>query len=306
MDDDIIGQIDSIKVRGIDYRVPKNFKEFNPLIMEEWLRTKLKKGSAGITCLIYGARGRGKTVFLRYLIHSLKRNWDEVYLFSQTADFQKDVYDFVPEENMFKEFDVDALHKLLETQCDDVKHKLKNDQERYIKHKLIIFDDVISDPRIRASPEFNSLFTTGRHYRTSSVVLSQCVGGRDGIGKAARGNTDLLVSFYPQNFIDRESIVEQFLSTKQKLIGEIVLKNITKEPFTAICVVGRIPAMEYEDYVFKMRAPEKVPKFLIGKKNSSNFLGTRPGESDYGYSFNLKFKFKIDSQHDDGYNLEEI
>lgn len=274
-----------------------NFKDFDPTIMEQYTRKTIKTDSAGISVIIFGSRGRGKSVCMRYLVYSLRKSWDEVYLFSETSQLQPKTYEYIPKDHQFSEFAVDKLSELIERQKEDVNHKIENKQEDKIQHLLFLFDDVISNPKIRSTPAFNSLFTLGRHIRISVIILTQCYGGRDGVGKAARNNIDLTISFFPQNVVDREAIVDQYLSTENSKYGEEILRQITSEDYCAIAIVGRKPAMNYEDYVFKLKAPLKVPAFIIGKK-PSNVIVKNFNIRDRGLNFNQN-KFILNTEEEE-------
>lgn len=295
---------ETLKIGNIVYPLPKNFEDFDPKIMQQWTRMEIPKESAGICGIIYGKRGAGKTVALTDFVYQNKKCWDEVYLFSQTAFLQKGVYDYVPEEHQFDSFDVDSLNKIISHQLEDVDMKLKNNEQTAIKHLLFIFDDVISDERIRHTPAFNQLFTMGRHLRCSALVLTQSVGGRDGISKVVRDNVDFVVAFFPYNELDRDAIVERYLSLHHKKIGDMVIKDITIQEFTSIAIVIRKPASRrYEDYVFRWKANPKVPKFMIGSKNMKALKDMCINPM---YKKTAKFVIPHDPQENIGTNYVEL
>lgn len=280
----------TIRIRGREEPIPQNFKNFNPRMIQEW---------SDCAVIIYGRRRTGKSTAMKHFVYENKKLWDEVYLFSETAYLQPDLFDFVPEDNQFDGFNVEKLEQLLAEQEYDVDQKLKNGQEKKIKHLLFLFDDVISNPKIRKCPAFNGLFTKGRHIRCSVIVLTQSIGGQNGIPKLVRDNVDLCISFFPHNAIDRESMVERYLSIKDKKIGDLVLKNITFEEYTAIAVLLAKNGKEYEDYVYKYKAPLKTPKFMIGSKCIKKVSDKLP-VLDKGYSFlNARNGIKVEVEDSD-------
>lgn len=239
---------------------PKKFGSFDPKLMQAFLK---KKGFAGI---IYGRRGTGKTTLLKDFIYHNRKMWDKAYLFSQTAKMQPENYYWVPEHRIYDQYDDSALMSIIADQKKDVESKKKNDQDDAIENILIVFDDIISEEKIRHSAAFNMLFTLGRHYYITPIVLTQSVGGANGIPKVVRDNVDVVVGFFAHNQYDRELLVERYLSILHKKIGDEIYRNITSQPYTAIvAVVGEPNIRTYEDYVYSYRAPVKTPKFMIGK-----------------------------------------
>lgn len=275
----------TMRIRGVEEPIPNNFKDFDPKQIQEW---------SDCAVIIYGRRRTGKSTAMRHFVYTNKKLWDEVYLFSETAYLQPGLFDFVPEDHQYTGFDVEKLEELLGAQEADVDHKLKNGQEKAIKHLLFLFDDVISNDKIRHTPAFNGLFTKGRHIRSSVIVLTQSIGGQNGIPKVIRDNVDLCISFFPHNALDRESMVERYLSIKDKKIGDQILKDITFEEYTAIAVLLAKNGKEYEDYVFKYKAPEKTPKFMIGSKTQKDVPMKSFDPRAKGLSFNNKFSIKTE------------
>ncbi len=292
---------ESLKIGSVIYRIPKKFEDFKPTIMQEWTSVNIPKDSSGICGIIYGKRGVGKTVALKDFVYQNRKSWNKVYLFSQTAYLQSGVYDFIPEDNQFDGFDVGALTKIIADQAEDVEHKIKNNDQDKIKHLLFLFDDVISDEKIRHSAAFNQLFTMGRHLRCSAIVLTQSVGGRDGISKVVRDNVDFVISFFPYNEIDRDAIVERYLSLQHKRIGDMIIKDLTTQEFTCVVIVVRKPASRmYEDYVYKWKANIKVPKFMIGTKSASGIDKVAPFGSMKLIKIRGKFRIPSESQSQEG------
>jgi hypothetical protein len=246
-----------VKIYGQTVGIPKvsEFQNFDPKFMKEF---------RDMTCIFFGARRTGKTTALRHFLSINKSLWDRVYVFSMSADLQKDTFDFAEKDDQFTDFDPEVIGKIIDDQKADVMQKLANKQDHLIKHILIVLDDMISDYRIRTSPVFDSIFSMGRHLRISSIVLTQEIGGKSGVNRICRNNIDLGVCFYPPNENDRELIIEQYLSTQNYKIGEVVLSQITAEPYTAIAFMPRKNMRDLRDFCYVYKAPQSVPKFRIG------------------------------------------
>lgn len=278
-----------LRIGGREITIPTKFEKFNPRMMNMFLT---KKGFAGI---IYGRRGTGKTTLLKDLVYQNRKLWDKVYLFSRTATLQDDNYYFIPTHHKYENYDENILGQIFEEQKKDVEMKKKNKQEKAIDNVLILFDDIISEEKIRHSQTFNSLFTVGRHYYITPIVLTQSIGGQNGIPKVVRDNVDLVIGFAAHNQVDRELISERYLSQHHKKVGEEIYKQITNEPYVALAaVVGKPEIRMYEDFVYSYRAPEITPKFIIGHE-----LEKDPKQNPLGIDKTLKIP-SIDLPHSDG------
>lgn len=91
------------------------------------------------------------------------------------------------------------------------------------------------------------------------------MGGGHGLPKGVRGNLDLAVAFQLDNADDRELFIKQFISKKNKIIGQFLYQKIVSEPYQAIILGVCSTEMDFKEYVFRYVAREKVPKFFIGR-----------------------------------------
>jgi hypothetical protein len=108
------------------------------------------------------------------------------------------------------------------------------------------------------------------HINIASIVLSQEFGGKYGLPKVARANEDLVISFFPNAEYDRELIIDQYLSTESKKLGEAILRKVCMEEYTAIVVANFKTDINPEEYIYKYKAKLKVPHFEIGIKSVSH------------------------------------
>lgn len=233
------------------------------------------------TMIMFAIRRSGKTHLLAEIVHTLRDRFDEVFLFSTTAKYSQEGYNYIPKKNRYNGFDANMLSQILEDQERRLEEKMNNLKNPNIKipRRLLIFDDVIQDSNIRSSEDFNSLFSRGRHLGGdpaqlsknelgdfSIVVLSQAVGGKYGIPSVCRRNLDCAVCFYAHSEYDRDILAEQYASVINRKIGDAIVKHVTKEKYTA-CVfnIQDTGARSYEDYIFKYKAKPKIPHFRIGK-----------------------------------------
>lgn len=251
-----------------DQEVPET-RHFAKFDVHKHLDIK-SEGQTNPSILIYGARGTGKTHILKHLLTEFqkKKHFDKGYLFSNTAALQPKVYDFLPPENIHKGFRQDIIERIWAEQEKDAMTKKKNNQEKKIKRIVMIFDDIISTKEIANSPVLDKLYTEGRHIWICPIILSQVVGTLNGPKSLIRTNADLVIAFYAGNQYDRDLMTERYLSIRHKKIGEQVFRKLTEDKYNSIVIVNKHQSYskDYPDYVYQLRAPEKIPSFMIGNK----------------------------------------
>lgn len=253
--------------------------------VKEYDFSKLPERFAILMC---SQRRAGKTHLCKHLLYFVKNRFDHAYLFSKTAFLQEDAYDFIPEQNKVAGFDYQRLADIVQNQkkLKEYNLKLPKDQRKNIE-VLIILDDVIADKAVRAGPGgavINELFTNGRHCNISIICISQSISTRYGFSGAVRENCDVAIAFMIQDQYSRETFCEKYLSIESKKAGMILLNSITcaDDPFTAIVADKSIQNIRsYKDYVFKIKAPEKLKNFKIGVENKKRTVFTDPDYNVY-------------------------
>ena len=114
---------------------------------------------------IASKRNTGKTLLVSVLIRELleRKAVDMVLVMSQTQHVNDD-YKFLP-ARLRQSFSEEVIKKLLETQ--GKVPKKERDQV------LLVLDDVLSDREAEKSRFIKRLYTLGRHYDISIVLISQ-------------------------------------------------------------------------------------------------------------------------------------
>ncbi len=244
---------------------PKDDEELQLPSIREFDMLETMKDTHNFSCAVYGARRKGKSVLIADLIHKTKKWYTDIYVFSQSAHLQPDLFHYVPKHNITNSFDEAKLKEIWNRQEQFIMSEVKKGKDKKdLPIILLIFDDVIADARIRTSKVFVDIHVLGRHLNIASIVLSQEFGGKGGLSKVCRANEDLVISFYPNAEYDRELIVKQYLSTKSTKLGYQVIRDVCMEEFTAIIIANFKISHNLEDYVFKYKARPKVPKFQVG------------------------------------------
>jgi len=219
--------------------------------------------------LIFARRRSGKSFAVQRLIYENRKNYDEVYLFSNTIDLQpKSEYGFIPDDHKYNKLDKEVIEDILETQQEQIQENLKKGgKKKKVDHILIILDDIISDSTfLRRNSIIDKLAVQGRHSNISVIVLTQNFTGQTGISPAMRKNSDYVMSFYQQNINDLKKLSEQYLSLVDTKTGIQLLKDVTNDAYKMLVIeVTKTQARQYKDFVTFYKAPEILPKFKIGK-----------------------------------------
>ena len=224
---------------------------------------KSMKDRQNFAALIVAKRNSGKSVFLKDLMSKIHSWYDDIYVFSLTASMQPDLFNWVDESNVINHFDQQRLLEIWEEQEALVKAHRSDPllKKKKIPKIMIIFDDIISDPKVRQSPILNRYLVCGRHNSCSVIILTQSLSGKFAIPMIIRQNVDLMISFWLNAEYDRKQLISQYLSTRSIKEGEELYASITQESFVACVIENYKTTKNYSDYVKKYKAELKVKDF---------------------------------------------
>lgn len=223
------------------------------------------KNCKNFSMTITSKRRTGKSVFVKDIVSKIKGWYTQAYVFSMTSDLQPDLYDFVSKENIYNGFNESKLEQIWKSQEQLVMSMRKNRiADEKIPHILIIFDDLISDPKVRNSEILKRFYVAGRHILMAQAFLSQ---NFTSIPPIMRNNVDVSVAFYLDSQDNRESFSKQYLSCKNSKLGEMIFNNITKTPYQAIVCLNYITSQDPTETTKTYIASLKVGKFKVGNKN---------------------------------------
>jgi septin family protein len=123
-----------------------------------------------------GRSGSGKSTVVNYMMTNknyLKGFYDKIYLFSPTAELDDLAkYLKLKKENMITKPSEEKLNEIIDKQDKLIKSEGIEKVGKTSK-VLIIFDDIISDPRFLKSDAMIKLATMGRHFLISSIINTQ-------------------------------------------------------------------------------------------------------------------------------------
>lgn len=231
---------------------------------------KLMDTRRNFSMIIYGKRRSGKSLLVRDLLSQINDWYKNAYVFSETIFLQPDLFDFIPLNNRFNGFNQDKMIEIWDKQEKYIIEAIKTQPDKSkLDMTLMIFDDVINDKYIRSSSIFNKFFTMGRHCNICVIVLSQEVGGKEGISKVCRRNSDLIGSFFLESEYDRELLSSQFLSGKTKKEGMNIITEITTPSYQSMIFDCTSLLRDFSDFVYLYKAEPDISTFMIGKSTGT-------------------------------------
>lgn len=238
-------------------------------------------------CIITSKTNSGKSVLLNDLVYRIRKWYSKIYVFSMTSYLQPDLFNYVPKENIIPMFDEEKLRHIWEQQEELIlklrKTKIKEDDMPRI---LILYDDLISDPKVKNSPMLRKMFVAARHCKISQFFLTQSF---TAIPPVLRKNVALAIAFYLDNYADREAFAKSYLSTKNVKLGIMIFDQLTKVPYQAVCVLNCMVDSQPDHYIKTFIASMKTPKFSVGGDHTTksmvhsvNFGMPSPASEGYG------------------------
>ena len=165
---------------------------------------------------ICGMRGSGKSELLRYLVINEQEKFNQIICISPTNKMNN-FYDFINIKFIFEEFNNEYIELLLKKLSEI--NKGKNCQNDKPHNVLLILDDCCSSSKFHTNKTFEKLFTIGRHFFISTVIISQYL---KHIPPSARSNCEFLLVSTLNN------------SNVQILCSEYIMGNINKKEFIEI------------------------------------------------------------------------
>lgn len=232
----------------------------------------------------FGKRGTGKSYLTRDILYVLQKKLDHGIVFTGTKlnywyqrvprelrpeDVRKDPPGFIPEKAVIDGFNEDLLAAYLDYQAD-----IRCDREKWREKGVdlpgfVILDDVVDKNEIRTSGTNGALFALfakGRHYKLLSMINTQYP---KAIPARMRENLDYAVVFEMDSYIERKSIVEDFMGELPTRTAYELLRLYTHGILDGPkqCLIINLKAgTRFEDkYKTYVAAPEVKP-FMVGSK----------------------------------------
>jgi GTPase SAR1 family protein len=194
--------------------------------------------------LVVGVPNSGKSTFVFSQLTQSPKNGEpagifykkfhKVFIFSPSVHtIDKKIH--VPEEQMFREFDLEALQAILDGQDEDRKDveehnkevdeynkenpKKKPKEHESVQQVLIIFDDLMSDIATDKSKTFLRMLMNRRHIGVSVIVMTQVFNRIP--AKLRKGFSDVIL-FKTKNRKELETVREELTSYNPKEYEQLI------------------------------------------------------------------------------------
>ncbi len=247
------------------------------------------------TMVVYGRRRIGKSVLVSHILSKLKDRFEDAYVFSQTSEVQPLMWSSFHKTRIHNGYSSTKLadifqerRKLMEKVNDEFKQKRKKDVgshkmtladdkfykalvEKTLKDTLILLDDIVGDASIRTCKIFQNIFTLGRHYRLSLIILSQNANRRGSLNRECTGNADYALTSSMLLRDDYQVLAEQYWGTEGSQKGAAFIANNTNEDYVFLFTdntnkTKNRKKLTDHTFTFKSPPPEDTKKYVIGKK----------------------------------------
>lgn len=208
---------------------------------------------AHFAIIVYGQRRTGKTTWLLWLMWLLRDRFDEVVVYSSThheGTFQK----HVDPKMCFSLFKENVMQACINHQK---ARKLKGET---MPRVLVVMDDVLDQMRdMRRSDALLQLFTQGRHFNISIVVLSQHC---KALPPAFRKNVDAAILFRTFSHDMVKSYYDDYGGVMSRQTFFALLNDATQN-YQGLVVLPCCISAKLQDYMMLTCAPHKQPDFKM-------------------------------------------
>ncbi len=247
------------------------------------------------TMVVYGRRRIGKSVLVSHILSSIKDRFEDAYVFSQTSEVQPLMWSSFHKTRIHNGYSSTKLadifqerRKLMEKVNDEFKQKRKKDVgshkmtatddkfykalvEKTLKDTLILLDDIVGDASIRTCKLFQNIFTLGRHYRLSLIILSQNANRRGALNRECTGNADYALTSSMLLRDDYQVLAEQYWGTEGAQKGAAFIADNTNEDYVFLFTdntnkTKNRKKLTDHTFTFKSPPPEETKRYMIGKK----------------------------------------
>ena len=199
--------------------------------------------------IVYGQRRTGKTTWLLWMMWLLKDRFDEIVVYSSThheGTFQK----FVNPKMCFSVYREGVMQACINHQ------KARKQKGEKMPRVLVVMDDVLDQMKdLRRSDALLQLFTQGRHFNISIVILSQHC---KALPPAFRKNVDAAVIFRTFSNDMCKSYYEDYGGCMKRHTFNSILTEATQE-YQGLVVLPCSTSQKMQDYLM-LTCASKVPE----------------------------------------------
>lgn len=237
--------------------------------------------------LLVSQRRAGKSTALRSILKEYGRDYDEIFIISQTAKFNDDYY-FVEKDHIFPAQQIDLIIPAILSQAEDDILKKKKVE------RLIILDDVMG--YVRNNDEVSGLFTRGRHFKITTFLIVQRISA---VKPEIRNNSDIVLSALSKSKEVQEFFVEEFLSANfDKKTAYDIFKKITNKPFHFIVAENFRQTINPLEFIKYYYTEEKKPILDFIYRSKNQILNNKTMIMNNSNIINKKIKISNDNIND--------
>ena len=221
---------------------------------------KPSKMSTNRVCLMVGRKGCGKSTLVEDIL------WFQQCIplglvMSATEEANEAYKIMVPPLFIYKDFDVDALQRIIDRQKKMKKMWLQANKQLAFDHRAFaILDDCLYDKKQFASKLVRELFMNGRHWDLFVLITVQYVMD---MPPATRTNTDYVFAFKEPITANRERLWKQFFGVFNNFpVFDALYLEVTQD-YRCLVLDNTKSSCEISDCVFWYKA-QKRPPFRLG------------------------------------------
>ena len=188
------------------------------------------------TIVICGMRRSGKSELARILIMNEKKKFNHIFAISPTNKCNKFYDEFVEEKNIISNYSGEWVDQLF-VQMENV-NLGKNKNSENIINTLLIIDDSASNEGFKTNNSLEKLFTIGRHYFISVLLICQRIKSLSTTcrintnfllcGLLNKQSTDLLIHEYALGDIESKKFKEIYKKAVENF-GFLIINNSSSD-----------------------------------------------------------------------------
>lgn len=213
-------------------------------------------------CVMIGKKGTGKSTLVEEIMW-FQQNIPVGCIMSATEEANEAYSEMAPPLFIYKEFDADALLRLINRQKKMKSMFKQNGDKLPFDHRaFLLMDDCMYDKKNFRSPLVRELFMNGRHWDLFVLITIQYLMD---ITPDVRANTDYVFALKENIRKNREKMYKEFFGVFPSfaLFDELFLE-VTQD-YRCLVLDNTVPSTRIEECVFWYKAKKREP-FRLGSQ----------------------------------------
>jgi energy-coupling factor transporter ATP-binding protein EcfA2 len=213
--------------------------------------------------MVVGQSGSGKTALVQNILYVLRDKIDICIVFCPTRETREDYETFIPKCFVYEEWDPEHLDRIILTQRQLARMKLKNPDGSKtpmpLRRVAVVIDDCLYDKKDFTHKCMNYLLMNGRHEHFLPIIVAQYVVD---LPKALRTQINLVFSFPDAQEGNRDAlrrcVLGMFSKDKHLMATYDKLEMYEALVYDVKAHRGRKP------HLFFFKAEFPLPRFRVG------------------------------------------